>query len=269
MGHYRNKFVYDDKTGDMIDDRKQMSMFYFLIIPRPPSCTESESSAASDVYKRQQQLAQRLIGYQSKDYLENLFVNDVSQYKFYQGYIREKGTQAAIDKLLKARYEGSDIELNLYPEWMIRTGVFGNTDSKERVQITLSDYQVSADPLSIVPLDYSADVKEYRRSLKVVKEDLYSKPIEYTASSTFSLIDYTQEGVDRDKVQVYKTAGYPQLDQVQHTAFDVSDLLNLAADSITNNGIMRWTVNAGNLTTSHQISGSAKLFTYGCTLSGI
>ena len=50
----------------------------------------------------QQELAQRLIGYQSRDYLENLFVNDVSQYKFYQGYIREKGTKNAITRLLKA-----------------------------------------------------------------------------------------------------------------------------------------------------------------------
>ena len=48
----------------------------------------------------QQSLAQHLIGYQSRDYLENLFVNDISQYKFYQGYIREKGTQNAINKLL-------------------------------------------------------------------------------------------------------------------------------------------------------------------------
>ena len=83
----------------------------------------------------QQQLAQRLTGYQSRDYLENLFVNDVSQYKFYQGYIREKGTQNAIDRILKTKYEGEDITLDLYPEWMIRTGTFGNTDSIENIQI--------------------------------------------------------------------------------------------------------------------------------------
>ena len=83
----------------------------------------------------QQKLAQRLIGYQSRDYLENLFVNDVSQYKFYQGYIREKGTQNAIDKLLKAKYENSNIDLSLYPEWMIKTGVFGNTDSRESLSL--------------------------------------------------------------------------------------------------------------------------------------
>ena len=87
----------------------------------------------------QQQLAQRLTGYQSRDYLENLFVNDVSQYKFYQGYIREKGTQNAIDKILKAKYEGEDISLELYPEWMIRTGNFGNMDAVENIQLVLRD----------------------------------------------------------------------------------------------------------------------------------
>ena len=46
-------------------------------------------------------------------------------------------------------------------------------------------------------------------------------------------------------------------------AGDASIKDGITADSITNNGIMRWTVNAGNLTTSHQISGSGKLFKYG------
>ena len=193
----------------------------------------------------QQQLAQRLIGYQSRDYLENLFVNDVSQYKFYQGYIREKGTQAAIDKLLKAKYENSDIDLSLYPEWMIRTGVFGNTDSKEHIQITLNDDEVNADPQSIELLDNTADTKEYHRSLGVVKDNLYSKPVEYTASNTFSRLDYTQAGVDRDRAQTYKTAGYPQLEQVQHTAFNISELLDLDINSITKNDLI-WVANKEN-----------------------
>jgi hypothetical protein len=50
----------------------------------------------------QQKLAQHLTGYQSRDYLENLFVNDISQYKFYQGFIREKGTLNAVSKFNRA-----------------------------------------------------------------------------------------------------------------------------------------------------------------------
>ena len=83
----------------------------------------------------QQALAQHLIGYQSRDYLENLFVNDISQYKFYQGYLRQKGSQNAIDKLLKARFEDEDINIDLYPEWMIRKGEFGNADGKGQFQL--------------------------------------------------------------------------------------------------------------------------------------
>jgi hypothetical protein len=193
----------------------------------------------------QQQLAQRLIGYQSRDYLENLFVNDVSQYKFYQGYIREKGTQNAIDKILKAKYEGEDIDLDLYPEWMIRVGRFGNTDATESIQISLKDNEITANPQSIELFDTTNDSLEYARSEYVAKEDLYYKPVEYTAASTFSRLDYTQEGVDRDVAQVYKTAGYPQLTQVQHTAFNITDLFNLDVNAVTANDLI-WIANKSN-----------------------
>jgi len=193
----------------------------------------------------QQQLAQRLTGYQSRDYLENLFINDVSQYKFYQGYIREKGTKNAIDKILKAKYEGEDITLDLYPEWMIRTGNFGNTDSIENIQITLKDDEITADPQSIELLDTTNDAVDYPRSDAIVKDDFYYKPVEYTASTTFKRLDYTKEGVSRDTAQVFKTAGYPQLQQVQHTAFNIDEILDLDMNAISTNDLI-WVANKSN-----------------------
>jgi hypothetical protein len=193
----------------------------------------------------QQQLAQRLTGYQSRDYLENLFVNDVSQYKFYQGYIREKGTQNAIDKILKAQYEGENITLDLYPEWMIRTGNFGNTDSVENIQLVLREDEITADPQSIELLDTASDTVEYARSDAIAKDKFYYKPVEYTASETFKRLDYTKEGISRDTAQVYKTAGYPQLQQVQHTAFNIEELLNLDMNAITTNDLI-WVANKSN-----------------------
>ena len=193
----------------------------------------------------QQELAQKLTGYQSRDYLENLFVNDISQYKFYQGYIREKGTKNAIDRILKAKYEDQDISLDLYPEWMIRTGRFGNVDAIENIQIRLKDNEIVNNPQSIELLDSSNSTKSYIRSLGIPKQDFYHTPVEYTASTTFSQYDYTKTGVDRDTVQVYKTAGYPQLKQVQHTAFNISDLLNLDIDGVEANELV-WVANKSN-----------------------
>ena len=63
----------------------------------------------------QQFLAQHLTGYQSRTYLENLFVNDISQYKFYQGFIKEKGSLNAITKLARAKFLDEDIDLSIYP----------------------------------------------------------------------------------------------------------------------------------------------------------
>ena len=193
----------------------------------------------------QEQLAQRLIGYQNRDYLENLFVNDVSQYKFYQGYIREKGTQNAIDRLTKAQYEGSDITLDLYPEWMIRTGNFGNTDSVENIQLVLDDDKVNANPQSVELLATSNDDLSYTRSLRMLETDLYYKPVEYSSASTFARSDYTQAGVDRDVVQKFKTAGYPQLRQVQHTAFNESELLELDVNNMDQSDLI-WVANKSN-----------------------
>ena len=194
----------------------------------------------------QQRLAQRLIGYQSRDYLENLFVNDVSQYKFYQGYIRDKGTQTAIDKIVKAKYEGEDITLDLYPEWMLRVGNFGNTDATEHIQLILKDKEILYDKQSIEIYDDTNQSKEYIRSRYVAKKDFYHKPVEFSAATTFTKLDYSKEGTDRDTNQKYKTAGYPQLKQVQHTAFNINELLNLDVNAVTTNDLI-WVANKANL----------------------
>ena len=49
---------------------------------------------------------------------------------------------------------------------------------------------------------------------------------------TIARYDYSIAGVDRDVIQKLKTAGYPQLNQVQHTAFNRVELLNLNVESI-------------------------------------
>ena len=69
--------------------------------------------------------------------------------------------------------------------------------------------------------------------------------MEYTASTTFKRFDYSKEGVSRDVAQVFKTAGYPQPQQVQHTAFNIDDILNLDMNRITANDLI-WIANKSN-----------------------
>ncbi len=186
----------------------------------------------------QQKLAQHLTGYQSRNYLDNLFQNDVSQYKFYQGFIREKGTLNAIDKLVKSRFYGEDIDLEIFPEWMIRAGEFGNVDNAQSVQIRMPSDKFTSNIQSIEILDDVADQSNWEKSARVIKSQLFSKPLEYMAHDTFSRYDYSQPGIDKDAVQKYKTAGYPRLVDADHTAYNINDLLNLNVSSVTKNDLV-------------------------------
>jgi len=186
----------------------------------------------------QQQLAQHLIGYQSRPYLENLFQNDISQYKFYQGFIKEKGTLNAIQKLVKAKFYGENINLNVYPEWMFKVGEFGSLDQDKVVQFLMEDDKFTNTVQSIELLNDENSSKIYSRSAAVYQDEMHSTPLEYVASETFKKYDYTREGYDRDVVQTYKTAGYPRLFDVQHTALNERDLLNLDINRIRNSDLI-------------------------------
>ena len=91
----------------------------------------------------------------------------------------------------------------------------------------------------------SNDAVSYGRSRGIVKEDFYFRPVDYTASDTFKRLDYSKQGVSRDRTQILKTAGYPQLTQVQHTAFNVNDLLQLDISAISANDLI-WVANKSN-----------------------
>jgi hypothetical protein len=186
----------------------------------------------------QQRLAQHLIGYQSRPYLDNLFQNDISQYKFYQGFIREKGTLNSIEKLVKAKFYGENITLNTYPEWMIKVGEFGNVDKSKSIQLVMPEKDFTNTVNSIELLTDENSKKQYSRSSTVYQDELFGKPVEYTAGATFKTYDYTQQGVDRDVVQTYKTAGYPRLIDTQHTALNIQDLLNLNVTAIRNSDLI-------------------------------
>ena len=95
----------------------------------------------------QQTLARHLIGYQPRQYLEDLGMDENSQYKFYQGFIREKGTINAIRKLLNAQFRSSDTnQYNVYEEWAFRTGGYGGRRTQQDIEFALDSNQFSENP---------------------------------------------------------------------------------------------------------------------------
>ena len=87
----------------------------------------------------QQEIAQHIIGYQKRQYLANIINDDVSQYKFYQGMIQDKGTRNALTKLFDALGADNKESLEFYEEWAVRVGQYGASDGFDEVEFILDE----------------------------------------------------------------------------------------------------------------------------------
>lgn len=170
-------------------------------------------------------IARHLIGYQPRTYMENLLLEETTQYEFYQGFIKQKGTRSTIDSLLR---NTSIIPVNstfeYYEEWLIRLGWYGATSLNNIIEFRLpqdrvvnrpqwirlfstgdSDYQ-GDDVLDIVPFD----------PLIVVPPESYQEKL-------FSL----RNSYGVDPATDIPTAGYVMLGETDWTVANTSALLDL------------------------------------------
>ena len=156
----------------------------------------------------QQKLAQHLIGYQKRQYLANIINDDVSQYKFYQGFIQDKGTQNSLSKLFDALASADKESLDFYEEWAIRLGQYGAADGFDEIEYILdeSKFKLSPQPVELVqsiPSNTRDDI--YR----IKPYEVYLAPENYdhspfpTKASTFT--------------EQIKTAGYVNPDDVDYS----------------------------------------------------
>jgi len=126
----------------------------------------------------QQRLAQHLIGYEKRDYLANIIVDDISQYKFYQGYIREKGTLNSLTKLFDALSSANKDSLEFYEEWAVRVGQYGATANVKEIEYVLDESRFRMEPQ---PVEFTDFVDNQRLDLvyEIPKFETYLKPDDY------------------------------------------------------------------------------------------
>lgn len=75
------------------------------------------------------------IGYQNRDYLNQLIISEKSQLNFYQGMIQQKGTRDSFNKLLRSEFVTRTSDLFFYEEWALRVGHYGGYDKKPSLEI--------------------------------------------------------------------------------------------------------------------------------------
>ena len=170
----------------------------------------------------QQRLAQHLIGYQKRQYLENIINDDVAQYKFYQGMLQDKGTKNALTKLFDKLGSADTDSLDFYEEWAVRLGQYGATDSFNEVEYQLDEKQFRIEPqtvelVNVVDQSRTDLVYQYPKAKVYLRDDDYDHAPFPTNNS---LEEYT------------KTGGYVALDQVNFIARTLKDVLSFDINSV-------------------------------------
>ena len=169
-------------------------------------------------------LGKGVIGFNEKSYLAGLGLDDVSQVKFYQGMLKQKGTGAAINKLIDAELTNLDQSIDYFEEWAFRVGEFGSIDSNQIIETIIPEDQASNNPTIIHfradgDLISDASLGHY----EVKQKDLYKTPNDYTGKvfGTRDANSVTKNDLD--------SAGYARLDDVDFTVFNGDELEALSS----------------------------------------
>jgi hypothetical protein len=168
----------------------------------------------------QRSLARHAIGYQTREYLQNLAEDPITQFQLYQGFVREKGTSNAITKIFNKLSRADDASIVLNEEWAFRVGQVGGIDQLKEIEFEVSKSKFALNPqlMLIVPSVGGTTTDQYYRltesnfTIKDLPFDTNVNPTSYDAEPN-------------------RTSGYVKSD---HVAFSVATRDSILALDIVN-----------------------------------
>ena len=191
------------------------------------SVNDMDTVATKDIIN---ELKYHNIGYQKRDYLENLEMTDKSQINFYQGFIRQKGTSEAFQRLLRSNVIDANETLDISEEWAFREGVFGSNYNKLQVEFYIPSDSFNYNPQKI-NLVYNSNAPS---------EDVVVTNISYDDSDSWVMKpervrDDGSLWATKRPEHVFKTAGYVQYQEHEIKSLNMKSLnQNMIDFGITN-----------------------------------
>ena len=170
-----------------------------------------------------EQYSNHLIGFKNRSYLDDFSLDSKTQTKFYQGFIKEKGTKKSINALINVTFNKLVGDVDFAEEWAIRVGSLGAVENRQIIEAILDEQSNTSDPFGVEFLSTGAAATEKFRSY--YPEDLYSAPINFN-SRLFSNRN-TQTGIFE---QDLTWAGPVADSEVDTVVFDLST----STDQLTN-----------------------------------
>ena len=226
---YGQFYLQADPIGNFVPGVEMLDQTQWLKLTSKPSSklipnwtykaaqfTDFYSLDSDNFDATQQQVAQHLIGYQKRSYLDNIIKDDVSEFKFYQGMIREKGTQNVLNKLFDVLSADGKESLTFKEEWAIRLGQYGANGAFENIEFVLDEAQFKINPQGFY-LVSQPDPTALDYIIRQTPNNVYLKPLGYNSAPWPVLANY----------QPYlRSAGYVRASEVFVSLKTISDIVN-------------------------------------------
>jgi hypothetical protein len=161
----------------------------------------------------QQKIAQHLVGYQKRQYLSNIIQDNISEFQFYQGMIKEKGTQNSLNKLFDVLSAEGQESLTFFEEWGIRVGQYGASQAYEAVEFVIEEPDFSKNPQGYFLTLQPESSNNY--NINIPANTVYLKPQGYNANPL---------PVNNDQKSFLRSPGHVQSDTDVVQVKNISDL---------------------------------------------
>lgn len=240
-------FLYQDPTTNqwsMIDNFEKTTedfrKIYNIDQPKNSMIIDSttgvlvEQSSVNHAVTRNDlsDLAKHLISYQPRQYLENLLLDESTEFEFYQGFIRQKGTKRALDSMLRNQQvlaKGQTI--NYYEEFAFRKGRFGAVSLNNNIDFILYEDEIVNNPQQIsVFSQFDSDQSKDGIIQITASDPRIVVPPENYSGKMFPVRSLLNNNFYVD----LPTAGYVQLGETTHYVVNLEELINLSSNLITN-----------------------------------
>lgn len=175
-------------------------------------------------------IAKHMFGYQKREYLQTLLLEDSVEFEFFQGFMRQKGTSSTIDKLLRnTSVVSAEETFEYYEEFALRSGRYGSVALNMSIAFKLPQDQFVNTPQQI---NVFGDLDSTRQANGIIvlipnDPDFVTPPNDYVKDK-FPLRNYYGINYRTD----LPTAGYVKLGETEWYVVDNQALLSLYDNNV-------------------------------------
>lgn len=168
------------------------------------------------------------VGYSRPTYLKNTFVDTTASYKFEKGRRKYKGTDFAFDAMSRNKnIFGKEFNQNMYEDWMVRLGDFGDMSKVEPLQFEIDPDLLKGDPQQF---RFNSQFVSDNRSDLIIdlhKGGPYAVSGDYTQpfnKYSFLPLDNQNIAISNEFQEFNKDAGLPLVTEVDYFISSVDNI---------------------------------------------